>query len=340
MEHLWLVSYGLIIVFLGLVIYFYLVIAPKRYIQLIQYSEERLWPPGWQFLAFLPLLGQRWSGLIKQHTQSSVVLTRPYKLRKNQPDLPGRITRYVLLEEQRTIKRSEQYGVRLMPLYSREYKLVTPILGDVLQKDEILIQLSRPVREKINWGKLKLEGECLKFQNTRKSNVVPVFRYARVLESNEKLVDILRIGSATSLNTGNRLLDSTLLSSGDRFLLGLSEFQFIVLPYCQLRWFDLKQPEQHGNWILNKPRIEVWKKDDDNLTTMENQGNHLFDLTEDLQLTFFNPGFFSVTRVWSEVPSPSSTVKANQRAILQPGEYFEYEGYGFTIDYLMDGNDD
>jgi hypothetical protein len=255
------------------------------------------------------------------------MLTRPSQAKDLQTNLPERMTRYILMEEQQTVTRSEQYGMRLIPLNEREYKLVTPIFVDELQKDEILIQLSRPAREKIIWGKLKLAGNSLRLENTKKPNVVPVFRQTYAVGSNESLERVSIVQSDKN----------HLLNSGERFLIGLSEFRFIRLPCCQLHWSNLLQPELHGNWILNTPRLEIWKKENGSLTTTGYQDNQLFGITEDLQLTFLSAGHFSVQRIWSNILSRGVDVKANQRAIIQPGERFGFGGYYFAIDYLMDG---
>ena len=192
--------------------------ARNSYYELAEESAERLWPPALRLLAFLPILGNKLLLLIQEATNQPMNLRPPNERNFIQDEqVLGDISPYILIEEQHNRATGENDGIRFHVLDNKKvYTIVSqPEYGINNEPNEINALTARPVHKRIIWGYLDFDGEHWILEN---------------LAVNGEIFPVL--GSITNqymlkgFVTNTRRIE---ISSGDKFLIGVSDFCLIDL---------------------------------------------------------------------------------------------------------------
>lgn len=177
-------------------------------------------PPGWLLLPWIPLLGLSiLDDLLRQIRDISVSLQAdpevdPPKMGKNEALQGGDC---ILLAEQYDVGSGEAAGMRLEVLKTDFTYLVSGRWQEETNDSHIPVDMLWPVDRK--WATIKREGKQFVISPFPSDGLVTV----RVARNGEvKLLKPLQHTSHT-------------LQSGDRVLVGMSDYQFIQLPHLVLR---------------------------------------------------------------------------------------------------------
>ena len=187
-------------------------------------SQERLWPRRWTFLALLPIFGRYYFKQLESKTQKPLRLRFPVP----EPILDREIrpkAEWLLFEEQHDHLSGEHHGTRVHLLEPQNaYQMVTTS-EDRSSPTRIYVELPRPTRELTPWLSLAYYGVNWQATNdSRHGFVVPVLRK----KAGDLNVESLELICAPQ--------DRVVLQTGDRFIVGLSEFQLIHIPPLGIFW--------------------------------------------------------------------------------------------------------
>jgi len=195
----------------------------RSYQELSGKSLERLWPPLWPFLVFVPWLGHRWLERMLETSERAFRLNPPQERMFTQDEqVPWGESSFFLFEEQHDHATGEDHGVRIQVLKTGHmYTLISHC--DPNQQahplQEIEVATPRALRRSMTWGYLESEGNRWRLENlAANGHLIPILRVRSGLPDQFILQDYVRPGKSIELK------------AGDKFLVGISEFQFVCLP--------------------------------------------------------------------------------------------------------------
>jgi len=223
---------------------------PSFYAALQQNEAKRvvsaLCPPSWLLLPFIPFKGKEWlrKVLAEVSVAGQLLSIEPIDFQKTHPvELTGGAC--ILIEEQHERGSGMAESARLYQL--KQYSCLVSGFDDSskLSPNEIPVYTARHLKR--DWAVLELSGNTFFLRPTDKKNAVCLFKD----------------GEYPKLCTYE---NPHPLSSGDRFVVGISEFEFLRLPrlvlvddrnriVCQNiddAWADKNYPEfeiRHGRLI-------------------------------------------------------------------------------------------
>lgn len=303
------VTYIYIACFLLVLLYFIQVI--RLLPQIEEVRKQRLWSPGWLWVAFVPFLG---TYIFKQMRDSPLdihnfVLT-PKRLSAINPAIYVD-TRWVLFQEQYDRKTSAHHGTQLRFLDSNlNYDLIATSAESVRQQNKLYIEVARKPRSDVLWGSLTSQRPNWRLTNYKTDVVFPI------------------IDNSIAMNYTVRSCQpaqSQILYGKENFIVGLSEFQLVLLPALYLVW-DEDGEQKHKPLDTD---IITWEPSNSSKTKRSGASKSYWEIRAHIFTAF---DLVEYTRIVSGI---SIKLGRGQQIAIMPGDKFSIPRtkFKFWFDY-------
>ncbi len=203
----------------------------KQWKEIESQCQERIWPRRWTLLALLPIFGSYYFKQLESKTQKPLRLRFPVPEPIRDKEIRPK-AEWLLFEEQHDHLSGEHHGTRVHLIEPQNtYQMVTAN-GEQSSSTRIYVELPRPTRELTPWLSLAYYGVNWQATNdSRHGFVVPILRK----KAGDLNFDSLEMICAPQ--------SKVVLQTGDRFIVGLSEFQLIHIPPLGIFWKGKNQFE-------------------------------------------------------------------------------------------------
>ena len=328
------IIYALLILFSLVVfsaVFYYGWRMPRLWEEIVDEIDQHYWPQRWLLLAFIPVFGRRWFSQVKKRAEEWPNL-EPLDL---EGDLEGerikvtdiRKSDWILFGEQHKTASGDHYGTIYHALdHQMVYKFYPTSQIPSHKQGQIPVKVPRfSSRGEVVWAHLRfrdddhwmlenVSGGCI---------VIPVYHY-------QKIDQIAEYSMQSLSSQKNR---EGLLESGDRFVIGFSEFQIVRLPRIALFRKDMDRSHflmlpvermtyigYEGTGVCHIPKEpQILGR---HITIYKDQ---LYFAQSDVTICYFNTG------------QPEEPKNGSIKHPLSPGDRFTTGSnpqYDFFVDYI------
>ncbi|MFZ6021912.1 MAG: hypothetical protein ACOYT9_00380 [Patescibacteria group bacterium] len=268
--------------------------------------NQKLWPERWLFIAFIPFLG---SYIYKKALHSfdegfrfNLAIKRECELKP----ISYVNTKWVLFQEQYDRKTSMHHGTELKFLsIGTHYQFISSIQKPI-SSNSIYVEVARNPKDNVPWASLSYQPPNWRLTTLKADVVIPITK-------NIDEVSVLHSCHPS---------ETHVLRGGERFIVGLSEYQILKLPHLYLRWYEggISKYKLLDSEPISWPFSENYRS---------RKLDQVWEITGNIMIVHQTVEY---TKVISRIPI---TLNPGNKAVIMPGDRFRIPGtdHKFWLDY-------